>query len=192
MANQELQKATSNQFLTTYSPKALLVQFRGVNTVMAAIDAKSESLMELARTYSIEKVAALIKLQLIQLNEILDLKRPLGETAIELIAEEVITTYKQLTLADIHLIFKRALTGHYGEYYESITTPKVLTWFRLYFDERCEVYAERSLREHSKHNTGMMHVSVKTAAAELASHKAAHKAYQLQKFEQDLKDGKIK
>ena len=145
MENNKLATTTKTEFLETYSPKALQLQFREVTTVALALQTKSKSIALLKNEYPEEKLAALIKLQLIDLNDMLNLKRPLSETQIDTIADEIFTQYFHLTMADIYLIFRRAKTGHYGEFYESINMPKVLSWFRTYFDERCEEAARQSM-----------------------------------------------
>ncbi|MDL2315054.1 hypothetical protein LJC16_02210 [Bacteroidales bacterium OttesenSCG-928-C19] len=138
---------TSKNCLTTYTPKQIAIQYKGVVTVEQALNCGSESLAKLINLYDEKKVAALLKLQLVELNEILNLKRPLSEKAIEMIAEEILSTYKALTMADVYLIFKRVRNGYYGELYESINMPKVMRWFSDYFDERCDVAERRSQQE---------------------------------------------
>ena len=140
--------ATDAGFLTIYNPRELTDRYRGVQTVSQALSIKSESIGGLNRTFGSQKVEALIKLQLVYLNDLLNLKRPLNEVQIDEIALEIVSVYVHLTMADIHLIMRRARTGHYGEFYESLNMPKVLRWFFDYFEERCEVAARRSLDSH--------------------------------------------
>lgn len=140
--------------MTTLTPKALHQSYRGLQTIEQAIDVKADRISALVRAYSPEKVAAIIKLQLIELNELLQLNKPLTEQAIDLIADELITNYAQLTIADVYLVMRRARIGDYGQFYEALNMPKVIGWFREYFDERCEVYAERSQRESQSYKGG--------------------------------------
>jgi len=140
--------------LTTLTPKALHQSYRGLQTIEQAIEVGADRIGALVRAYSPEKVAALLKLQLIELNELLQLNKPLTEQAIDLIADELITNYSQLTIADVYLVLRRARTGVYGQFYESLNMPKVVGWFREYFDERCDVYAMRSQRESELHKGG--------------------------------------
>ena len=42
-----------------------------------------------------------------------------------------------------------ALTGVYGEFYESLSVPKVLSWFAEYFERRCQAYASNYASDHS-------------------------------------------
>lgn len=121
-----------------------------VRTVQQAVQAGTPSLARIRRDLGEEKLHAYLRLHLVYLNQLLGLKRPLNETQIDAIADEIINTHRVLTVADIHLISKRAMTGHYGEFYESISMPKVLSWFTSYFEERCQGGATRSLDAHSQ------------------------------------------
>ncbi|WP_157956099.1 hypothetical protein [Flavobacterium kingsejongi] len=62
----------------------------------------------------------------------------------------IISDYPMLTVADITFIFKKAITGKYGEFYESLSIPKIMKWFADYFEERCEIAEMISQQEHSK------------------------------------------
>lgn len=73
----------------------------------------------------------------------LGLRRPLDEEQIDFIAEELLREYSTLTLADLHLLFRRIASGAYGELYDSLTPPKLLDFASQYFNERCNLFAER-------------------------------------------------
>jgi hypothetical protein len=145
---------TSVASLTTLTPKALHQSYRGLQTIEQAIDVQADRIGALVRAYSYEKVAAIIKLQLIELNEVLQLNKPLTEQVIDMIADELIVNYSQLTIADVYLVMRRARTGAYGQFYESLNMPKVLIWFKEYFEDRCEIYAMRSQRDSEMHKSG--------------------------------------
>lgn len=151
METQTLPTVINNESLAIYSPKNLQLEFKNVTTVTQALQTGSKSMVALKNEFSTKKVEALIKLQLIELNEILNLKRPLNEKQIDDIAVEIVSQWYYLTMADVYLIFRRAKIGWYGEFYESINMPKILTWFRNYFDERCSE-AERQSIERAEQN----------------------------------------
>jgi hypothetical protein len=85
---------------------------------------------------------------LIYLNDILDLKKPMSADQIQLTAIEIINTYFYLKLSDFTLLYKRIISGVYGEFYESLSIAKVLTFFRDYNEERIVKCAENSERNH--------------------------------------------
>lgn len=138
---------TNREFLETYNPKSLAVAFRDVKSPLAAIDSGGSNLWKLRKAHGDVKVAALIKLYMLELNNLLNLKRSLTEEMIDAIAEELLASFSMLNMADVHLVFRRAKTGHYGELYENVNMPKVLTWFTDYFEERCSAAAQRSVEE---------------------------------------------
>ncbi|NDV45488.1 hypothetical protein D0T49_00275 [Paludibacter sp. 221] len=124
-----------------------LVHVRTVSDAlaMAAGDRdKYPSLAVLRRDYGAEKVEAVIKLHIIDLCENVNLKRPLRDSQVDNIAREVVATYCNLTIADVQVVFRRAKNGELGEFYESLDMPKIMSWFRTYFNERCELAADMS------------------------------------------------
>lgn len=124
-----------------------------VCNVSDALDAQTDSLAALVRENGTEKVEAIIKIYLIQLNDLLNIKRPLTEIQIEETAIEIVSSFKLLTMADIHVIFRRARRGEYGEMYETINMPKIITWFRQYDDERVQAAMERNERETERYKS---------------------------------------
>lgn len=71
-----------------------------------------------------------IMMYLIDLREKINAKRHLSDEQIEEIAFEVVNSFYHFTIADIHVVFRRAKLGEYGEFYESIDMPKVMSWFK--------------------------------------------------------------
>lgn len=167
--------------MTIYAPKVLARTYREVRTVAQALATASESLGALSRGFGTEKAEALLKLQLVYLNEMLNLKRPLGEAQIDEIAAEVVSALPHLTMVDVHVIMRRAMSGHYGEFYESLTMPKVLRWFSDYFEERCQVAAERSRDAHAQVKEYNDTTRQSSAAAERKAFELAHAAYAIEK-----------
>ena len=86
---------------------------------------------------------------LVYLNDILNLNKPMTEDQIDLCATEVIETYGSLKMSDITYLFRKIINGQYGEFYESLTVQKVLTFFRQYYDDRCSLAELESQRDHA-------------------------------------------
>ena len=55
-----------------------------------------------------------------------------------------------LKMSDLTLMFKKIISGQYGEFYERLSIDKVLTFFREYLEERLNLAADNSLRNHSE------------------------------------------
>lgn len=84
------------------------------------------------------------------LNELLGLKNPMSEGQIQLCATHILKEFNYLKFSDLSLIFNRIITGQYGEFYESLTIAKVLTFFREYDKERTEVAVDEAERQHNE------------------------------------------
>lgn len=145
-----MEETTFNQFLMTFNPSECIINYSSVNTELSAIKSGAPTLGSIKRTYGVRKTQAYIKLWLIQFNEFLNLNKPLTEQHIDEISLCIITDYPALNISDIHLVFSRAKKGRYGEFYESISMPKIISWFDKYMDSRCEAAANDSLRVHQK------------------------------------------
>ena len=88
-----------------------------------------------------KKIAAYIKLELIQLNTLLNLARPMTEqffeTAVPLILKHLTEEDVEPNLADLKIIFDRARTGFYGQYYGGIGYSDIVGWIDSYIlDEK--------------------------------------------------------
>lgn len=143
----ELATTTAEGFLTIYSPEAIGRSFshiRSAQDALALADTQP-SLGDIRRNYGTGKAEVIIKMYLLELCELINLKRSLTERQIDAIAREVVADYCFLSTADIHVIFRRARRGEWGELYESLDMPKVMRWFSDYFHERCMVCEEMAI-----------------------------------------------
>jgi hypothetical protein len=59
-----------------------------------------------------------------------------------------------LTLADVKIVLEGAKMGKYGMFYERLSAPQVIEWFRLYFDERMQA-AENYNLSHDRRQYGV-------------------------------------
>ncbi|HBX45539.1 MAG TPA: hypothetical protein DEG28_06630 [Porphyromonadaceae bacterium] len=127
------------------------MEIRNVDDALVLSESNKEQFPSIAvirKDHGSQKVEAIIKLYLVELCELVNLKRPLTEKQIDAIAQEVVSRYYSMTIADIHVIFRKAKNGEFGELYESLDMPKVMKWFWDYFNDRCLAGANLSLRVH--------------------------------------------
>ena len=89
-----------------------------------------------------------IKLWLIDLNMMSGVSRPLNEAQLDFIANTIINKHRDLSIADINVIFNNAIEGVYGQFYESLSPPKVLLWFTEYSTLRMDVCESMSFEKH--------------------------------------------
>ena len=72
------------------------------------------------------------------------------ESQIRLCASQLLAEYSYLKITELTLIFKRILSGEYGEFYERLGIDKLLKFFREYDKERFEFIDEQRQREHAE------------------------------------------
>ena len=75
----------------------------------------------------------------------------MNEDQLKLASEMILSEFYALKMADLTLLFKKIIGGVYGEFYESLTIPKLIGFFRQYFDDRCNLAMEQSQRDHLEH-----------------------------------------
>jgi hypothetical protein len=135
---------SKDEFLKLSQVKAVISRNRENNTPVKCIDANEPTLGALSRTYGNEFCENYLCVWLIEVQEMIGVKNKMNDSQIAMCAQMVLEDFKYLNLADIQLVCKRAIKGDYGQFFESVSIPKVIEWFKLYFDERCESAAMRN------------------------------------------------
>ncbi len=139
-----IMKNSKESSLVTYQSKPLV-------KVEDCIDLSLPSFARLKKEEGIEKTLSYVKLELIKLNELLNLRRPMTETQINFTAEVIIDEFYMLNITDLKFVFKNILTGKCGNLYESLNPPKTLSIFREHLNQRLAAGKEISDRQHQEH-----------------------------------------
>lgn len=162
--------------MTTYAPKHVIRELRRCNTVAKAMSAPMPKLRDLVSKIGERAVEAYLKLWLIDLNNILDLKKPLSEAQIDDLAFRICDKYRTLNIAEINLVFNRAKNGECGGILDRVHVPTVMKWFNDFFDERCNVAADQSYQNHVQSKSAFSHLdrTVDRRVAFLESAKAKY------------------
>lgn len=101
------------------------------------------------------KLSAMIALNIAAIDRFLHLKNPLNEDEIDFIAEQIMDEFGcAMTMADIYIVLRNAKAGKYGKFYERLSAPDVLNWFREYYDNRLDAAYEYNLNK-DKHKYGI-------------------------------------
>jgi len=109
------------------------------------------SLAYIAKKLNSEITAlGLIKLHLIELNDYLNLSRPMNMNQITQTADIILSEYPTLKLADLIYTFKCAKAGKFGQLYESIDGLKIISWINQVLSERADAGEAMSISEHGK------------------------------------------
>lgn len=74
----------------------------------------------------------------------------MSEAQITLCVSEILSNFNYLKIADLTLLFKRIMAGEFGEFYESLSIPKVLTFFRDYSEKRMNRAYEINNSKHKE------------------------------------------
>jgi hypothetical protein len=117
-------------------------------SVTDAINSPSHSLGKIQREQSKKFTEGLVLVWLMYLNEILNLNKPMSEEQMKLASVLICEEFYMLKMSDLTLLFKRIISGQYGDFYERISINKVLTFFRNYLEERFEIAIDQSSRDH--------------------------------------------
>ena len=141
---------SSEKFFKVYSPANCVAHSYKLKTIADALDRPTPSLNAVKRDYGAEACDKFVMAWLIYLNEMLNLSRPMSEEQIRLCSSQIMNDYGYLKLTELSFIFKRILSGEYGEFYERLGIDKLLTFFRQYDKERFTFIDEQRQREHSE------------------------------------------
>ena len=164
-----------------YNPANLARTFAEVKTkldCLALQDAGEPVLKAIAREGGDKQLEATVALNIAALDRFLHLKNPLSEEEIDFIAGQIVDEYGgALTMADIHLVLKSAKAGAYGKFYERLSAPDILSWFRVYYESRLVAAEQRNLnRDRSLYGQPEARTRVKTMT-ETAAESAANNEY---------------
>ena len=119
-------------------------------TIEDAVNSKAPSIASFQREQGRKFTEGLVTVWLMYLNNILNLNKPMSEEQINLCSNMVVEEFYMLKVSDLTLLFKRIVSGQYGEFYERLSIDKVLTFFREYLEERYKLASEASLRNHEE------------------------------------------
>ena len=65
-------------------------------------------------------------------------------------AKYIYEEYYYFKLDDIYLIFTRIKKGEFGELFESLDGSKILKFFKMYANERANIYENESINQSDK------------------------------------------
>lgn len=137
--------------LECYNPAAIAKTFAMVKTMndCLMIQEQGEPVLRAIVKQGEEeskKLSAMIFLNVAAFNKFLHLKNPLSNEEADFIVEQIIDEFGYaLTMADVYVVFRNAKAGKYGSFYERLSAPDVLNWFRDYYDSRLDAAEQRSM-----------------------------------------------
>jgi len=141
--------SSSKKLLTVYNPTNCLSNSAKITCVADAINTKTPSIASFKREQGKEFTVSFMMAWLVYLNGILNLNKPMSEEQVRLCSGMIVEEFYMLKISDLTLLFKRIISGVYGEFYERLSIDKILKFFRAYLEER---YEEASRMTQQKHN----------------------------------------
>ena len=127
-----------------------------IKTVDQARKAKVPTLAAMSRTvedgraFGKEEVVRQIVKWLIELNEMMDLNKPMTNAQILMTAQMIMEDYYYLKSTDLALFFTKIIKGEFGEMYESLSITKIMSWLAIYSEERMNIGAQEARMKHDK------------------------------------------
>lgn len=172
------------------SPKninTMTAAFRSPQDTVAVREGKCyiPSLNRCIKELGRDSVEAMLKLYLIQLNVGTNAARPLTEAVIEAMVPVILNHITNdldvtINLADLRIIFDRAMSGQYGKPYGGFTCQDVCSWFDSYNREKMEAIDQIEYRRKYEELGG--HRS-NGRAAEIAAMRSAKHQYDLEQLQ---------
>lgn len=142
--------------LDLYNPASIGKTFAAVKTVSDCLALQKEgepALQTICRQGETLRVrlTALIALNIAALDRFLNLKNPLTEEQIDFVADQIVEEFGgALTMADVHVVLRNVKAGKYGKFYERLSAPTILDWFRQYYEARLDAAERYSLNEDAR------------------------------------------
>ena len=137
------------------TPKNTKKELAKCTTLTHAIDLLAPSLYKIKGIKGDEHILSWISLWIVDLQVNLNIKNKMTEDMIHSCSEAILDAYGYLTIPDVKNVFSDALSGVYGEFYESLSIPKVLKWFDEYGERRMNEYDARNYSDHSYRKNSM-------------------------------------
>lgn len=144
-------------------------------SIAVKIADKIPAIAVIGKVYGRDKAELLIKAFIFDLEDFLDFDKKMNAVQLNFITTEIMTRYASLTLADIHLVFRNAKGGKYGEFFGRIAPDRILKWFADYWAERCDAFATISYGSAVSTDKGS-NITSKVAAEKLAKLEEKFKA----------------
>lgn len=138
------------KFAETWNLTQTKMLLRKVSFVNDSIEAKTPSIGLISRLYGAKRIKAYIKIWVVDLVTATNVKRKPTTSQIDMIAEYIVTDFRNLTISDVYLVFKDVSLGKYGEMFENIDAIKIMGWFSAYAEDKSQAAIMKSESDHSR------------------------------------------
>ena len=167
----------------TLAPAALSMAVRDAKivTVRQSIESGFPSINKIVKTIGFKETASVIVMQIVRLETLLNLTKPLPPESLAEIASTVVDVCLEsginINAADIDIVFRRVMKGEYGRFYGSIGMQDVVGWFNSYISEKAGEYVQIRMNESQEYNAHKPRANEFGRTYDIQRHKEAFKDY---------------
>ena len=136
--------------LTSLTPQSIRSRIRGLdNTKLHEMTTSGEfyTLARIGKVMGLEPTQAVIKLHLVELDEVMNLSRRLNESMVKAIAEDVYDTGYILSFEELTRFFKELRQGIHGSMYQGMNSENVCKALGNFIQSRTAYVAQQSENE---------------------------------------------
>jgi hypothetical protein len=137
--NSPLDQIPRGSFIKQYGINACREKYSDLNSYSKALDCDSPLLSHISKSYGRQSAIAYIETWLYNLNDFLNISRRLKKEQMYETALYIIQDYYYLSIAEIHLFFKKIKKGEFGNLYEGIDGYKILYFLNMFDEERLSI-----------------------------------------------------
>ena len=126
---------------------------KAIKCVDDSIAIKTPQMSLIRKEKGEEYVLDYLKMWLIYLQGNINIKNKLNDGMMDLCAETILEEHWYASMGDIKIIVTDALKGRYGEFYQSLSVPTILSWFDEYFKIKFSKISAGSQSENYYHKS---------------------------------------
>jgi hypothetical protein len=145
-----LAENTWKAFLKTYTPNNARRELAGIKSELACVASNMPSLARLRSISGEVKAEAYVKLWLIYIDELLNLKERMSELQVTEVARLVVSEYYYLNIADLNLLISKVSLGEYGKAYDRLSINQIMWWFLQYSSDRAAEVERTNYEAHAR------------------------------------------
>jgi len=136
--------------LVLYNKPDFLIKNIKIKSIEQAMSSDFPTLLTLKINHGEGEVVKFLIKFILEINLSTNVARTMEASQIKYTAYLILEDFPFLKISDIILIFRRINSGIYGQFYNSLSTSKIIDVFKLYFDERCLSAENQSIQDHQK------------------------------------------
>lgn len=140
-----------------------------IKTIEQSINAKTPIIGEMRKAYGDDVTLNFLALWIADLQFFLNVNRGMEDVHIDQTCEIIMDDYRNISMSDLNIIFTKAKKGGYGQFFENLAMPKILSWFEEYQNERSNLFGEITRRNAQSNSSDFDRPIIKDLGTRLES-----------------------